>query len=80
VQLANQGIITVGDTAVFSWSTTSIGTVDPFAAGLQEARRHLEAGGWTQDATVPACYAKPHPTLGEDAELHGWETEGGMCG
>jgi hypothetical protein len=80
VQLANQGIITVGDTAVFSWSTTSIGTVDPFAAGLQEARRHLEADGWTQDATVPACYAKPHPTRGEDAELHGWETEGGMCG
>ena len=64
VQLANQGIITVGDTAVFSWSTTSIGTADPFAAGLQEARRHLEADGWTQDATVPACYAKPRSDAG----------------
>ena len=75
-----QGVIAVGASAAFSWSTTSTGTADPFAVGLDEARRHLEADGWTQDATVPACYAKPHPTRGEDAELHGWETEGGMCG
>jgi hypothetical protein len=80
VQLANQGLIAVGEAANFSWSTTSIGTADPFAAGLDEARRHLETDGWTQDAMAPACYAKPDPTRGEDAELHGWETEGGMCG
>ena len=80
VQLANQGDIIVGDTAAFSWSTTSIGTADPFAVGLDEARQHLEADGWTQDATVPGCYAKPDPTQPEDAQLHGWETEGGTCG
>ena len=78
VQLANQGDIIVGDTAAFSWSTTSIGTADPFAVGLDEARQHLEGDGWTQDATVPGCYAKPDPTQAEGAQLHGWETEGGM--
>jgi hypothetical protein len=62
-QLANQGVITVGDAAVFSWSATSIGTADPFAAGLEEVRRHLETDGWTQDRTAPACYAKPDPML-----------------
>jgi hypothetical protein len=80
VQLANQGLIAVGEAATFSWSTTSIGTADPFAAGLDEARRHLETDGWTQDAMAPACYAKPDPTRAEDAELHGWETDGGTCG
>jgi hypothetical protein len=80
VQLANQGLIAVGEAATFSWSIMSIGTADPFGVGLEEARRHLEADGWTQDAMAPACYAKPDPTRGEDAELHGWETEGGMCG
>jgi hypothetical protein len=80
VQLANQGVITVGDVAAFSWSTTAIGTADPFAAGLEEARRHLETDGWTQDSTAPACYAKPDPTQPKGAELQGWETEGGMCG
>jgi hypothetical protein len=78
VQLANQGDIIVGDTAAFSWSTTSIGTADPFAVGLDEARQHLEGDGWTQDATVPGWYAKPDPTQPEGAQLHGWETEGGM--
>jgi hypothetical protein len=63
VQLANQGVVSVGESAAFSWSTTSIGTADPFAAGLAEARRHLETDGWTQDATAPACYAKTDPTL-----------------
>lgn len=63
VQLASQGVITVGDAAVFSWSATSIGTADPFAAGLEEARRHLETDCWTQDRTAPACFAKPDPTL-----------------
>ena len=63
VQLPHQGLIAVGEAAAFSWSTTSIGTADPFAVGLEEARRHLEADGWTQDATVPGCYAKPDPTL-----------------
>ena len=63
VQLANQGDITVGEPAAFAWSTTSLGTTDPFAVGLEEARRHLETDGWTQDATAPACYAKPDPTL-----------------
>jgi hypothetical protein len=80
VQLTNQGVIGVGDAAAFSWSTTSIGTADPFAAGQDEVRRHLETDGWTQDAMAPACYAKPDPTRAKDAELHGWETEGGMCG
>jgi hypothetical protein len=80
VLLANQGDITVGDTATFSWSTTSLGTADPFTVGLEEARRHLERDGWTRDATVPGCYAKPDPTQPEGAELHGWESEGGMCG
>jgi hypothetical protein len=80
VQLANQGVITVGEPAAFSWSTTSTGTTDPFAMGLEEARRHLERDGRAQDATVPGCYAKPDPTQPEGAELHGWETEGGMCG
>jgi hypothetical protein len=78
VQLANQGDIIVGDTAAFSWATTSIGTADPFAVGLDEARQHLEGDGWTQDATVPGWYAKPDPTQPEGAQLHGWETEGGM--
>jgi hypothetical protein len=80
VQLANQGVIAVGASAAFSWSTTSTGTADPFAVGLEEVRRRLETDGWTQDAMAPACYAKPDPTRAEDAELHGWETEGGMCG
>ena len=79
VQLPHQGLIDVGEAAAFSWSTTSIGTADPFAVGLEEARRHLEADGWTQDTTIPGCYAKPEPTRPEGAELDGWETEGGMC-
>ncbi len=79
MQLPHQGEITVGDPAAFSWSTMSIGTADPFAVGLQEARRHLETDGWMQDAMVLVCYAKPDPTQPDGAELHGWETEGGMC-
>jgi hypothetical protein len=79
VQLANQGDITVGEAAAFSWTTTSIGTGDPFASGLAEARRDLEAAGWMQDAIAPARYTKPDPTLPDGTELHGWETEGGMC-
>jgi hypothetical protein len=73
VQLANQGVITVGAPATFAWSTTSTGTADPFAVGSEEARRHLERDGWTQDATVPGYYAKPDPTQPDGAELHGWE-------
>ena len=80
VQLANQGVISAGDAAAFSWSTTSTGTTDPFAVGLEEARRHLEVDGWTQDAIASARYSKPDPTQPARAELHGWETEGGMCG
>jgi hypothetical protein len=80
VQLPHQGLIDVGEAAAFSWSTTSIGTADPFAVGLDEARRHLEADGWTQDAMVLGCYAKPDPTQPDGADLQGWETEGGMCG
>ena len=80
VQLTNQGVIGVGDAAAFSWAATSIGTADPFAVGLAEAHRHLKTDGWTQDVTVSACYAKTDPTLPEGGELHGWETEGGMCG
>jgi hypothetical protein len=79
VQLPDQGLIAVGEAAAFSWSTTSIGTADPFAAGLEEARRHLETDGWTQDRTAPACFAKPNPTQPKGAELLGWESEGGMC-
>ena len=62
VQLPHQGLIAVGEAAAFSWSTTSIGTADPFAMGLEEARRHLETDGWTQDPIVATCYAKPDPT------------------
>jgi hypothetical protein len=79
VQLANQGVITVGDAAAFAWSTTTMGTADPFAVGLEEARRHLETDGWTQDGTVLGHYTKPDPMQPEGAEVHGWETEGGMC-
>ena len=79
VQLPHQGLIGAGEAAAFSWTTTSIGTADPFAVGLEEARRDLEAAGWMQDATAPARYAKPDPTQPDGAELHGWETEGGMC-
>ena len=63
VQLPHQGLIAVGEAAAFSWSATSIGAADPFAVGLEEARRHLEPDGWTQDAMVAACYAKPDPAL-----------------
>ena len=79
VQLANQGEITVGAPAAFSWSTTSIGTSDPFTVGLEQARRHLETDGWMQDAMVAGCYAKPDPTQPNGAELDGWATEGGTC-
>ena len=79
VQLANQGEITVGEPAAFSWSATSIGTADPFAEGLEQARRQLETDGWMQDAMVLGCYAKPDPTQPGGAELHGWESEGGTC-
>ena len=71
VQLPDQGLIAVGEPAAFSWSTTSIGTADPFAAGLEEARRHLETDGWTQDRTAPACFARPDPTQPKGAEVHG---------
>jgi hypothetical protein len=74
VQLANQGLIAVGEAATFSWSTTSIGTADPFAVGLAAAHRHLETDGWTQDAMAPACYAKPDPTL------HGGNTAATLSG
>src|SRR5215203_5146004 len=77
VQLPDQGLISVGDAAAFAWSTTSLGTADPFAVGLEEARRHLETDGWMQDMELPTHYAKPDPTRPEGAELHGWETEGG---
>jgi hypothetical protein len=80
VQLPDQGLISVGDAAAFAWSTTSLGTADPFAVGLEEARRHLETDGWMQDLELPTHYAKPDPSQPEGAELHGWETEGGMCG
>lgn len=79
VQLANQGEITVGESAAFSWTTMSIGTADPFAVGLEQARRHLETDGWMQDAMVLGCYVKPDPTQPGGAELHGWESEGGTC-
>jgi hypothetical protein len=80
VQLSNQGEITVGERAAFSWSTTSIGTANPFAAALEEARRDLEAAGWRPDGAVPTCYVKSDPTQPGGAELHGWESEGGTCG
>jgi hypothetical protein len=79
VQLANQGEITVGEPAAFSWSTMSIGSADPFTVGLEEARHHLETDGWMPDAMVLGCYAKPDPTQPDGAELHGWESEGGTC-
>jgi hypothetical protein len=63
VQLPHQGLIAVGEAAAFSWSATSIGAADPFAVGLEEARHRLETNGWTQDAMVPACFAKTDPAL-----------------
>ena len=63
MQLPDQGLIAVGEAAAFSWSTTSIGTADPFAAGLEEAHRHLETDGWMQDAMAQECYAKSDPAL-----------------
>ena len=63
VQLADQGPIAVGEAAAFSWSSTSIGTADPFAGGLEEAHRHLKTDGWTQDGMAPACFAKTNPAL-----------------
>jgi len=71
VQLPDQGLISVGDAAAFAWSTTSLGTANPFAVGLEEARRHLETDGWMQDMELPTHYAKPDPTRPEGAELHG---------
>ena len=72
VQLANQGTIPSGGAAAFSWTTTSIGSADPFAAGLEEASRHLKADGWAQDGTIPTCYAKSDPTRhGGDAAATG---------
>ena len=62
VQLANQGAIDVGEAAAFSWSATSIGTTDPFAAALEQVRRELDAAGWRQDAMIPTRYGKTDPT------------------
>ena len=77
VQLANQGTITSGGAAAFSWTTTSIGTADPFGAGLEEASRHLEADGWTRDATITTCYAKTDPTRhGGAASLGSFDSSG----
>lgn len=93
VQLPHQGPYSVGEAAAFSWSTTSVGTTDPFAAALQEAHRQLEHGGWKQDASLPMSYMKTDPSLLGDmsalpsfalssprpgnAGLDDWETGGG---
>jgi hypothetical protein len=80
VQWGNQGDIAVGRASAFSWSTTSIGTADPFATALDEARWDLGAAGWSEDGAVPMCYVKSDPappggkTLalpGSDADRHG---------
>jgi hypothetical protein len=61
VQWGNQGDIAVGQASAFSWSTTSIGTTDPVATALDEARRDLGAAGWSEDGAVPMCYVKSDP-------------------
>ena len=61
VQWGNQGDIAVGQASAFSWSTTSIGTADPFAVALDEARRNLRAAGWSEDGMIPMCYVKSDP-------------------
>ena len=63
VRLANQGANAAGGPAAFSWSAASIGTTNPFAAALEQARQRLDAGGWMENATEPMCYAKSNPTL-----------------
>ena len=63
VRLAHQGAAATGQSAAFSWSASSIGTADPFAAALDQAHRRLNAAGWTRDATTATFYAKPAPTV-----------------
>ena len=78
VQLANQDTFTSGGASAFSWTTTSIGTADPVAVGLEEAHRHLEAEGWTRDVTVPTCYAKSEPMRqgGEPTAMGSFDSSG----
>src|SRR3954453_20180700 len=68
MQMPDQGLIDVGEAAAFSWSTTSSGTADPFATAVERAQHQLARDGWTQDATLPTCYARTEPTVrGRDA-------------
>lgn len=78
VQWGNQGDILVGQASAFSWSTTSIGTADPFATALDEARRDLGAAGWSEDGAVPMCYVKsdPAPPGGKTVALPGSDAGG----
>jgi hypothetical protein len=78
VQWANQGDIAVGRSSAFSWSATSIGTADPFATALDEARRVLGAAGWSEDRAVPMCYVKsdPAPPGGQAVALPGSDDRG----
>ncbi|MGH2616372.1 MAG: hypothetical protein ACRDJC_14105 [Thermomicrobiales bacterium] len=71
VQLATPGATAAGGPVAFSWSASSIGTADPFAAALAQVRRRLAAAGWTPDAVVPTHYAKTEPTMpvGEAATM-----------
>lgn len=61
VQQTAPGATPGEETTSFSWSVSAIGTADPFAEAQTRARRRLEAAGWTQDAMVPARFAKPDP-------------------
>jgi hypothetical protein len=78
IQWANQRDILVGQTSTFSWSTTSIGTTDPIATALDEARRDLGAAGWSEDGAVPMCYVKsdPAPPGGKTVALPGCDAGG----
>jgi hypothetical protein len=62
-QLASLGVMAVAGSALFSWSTLSIGTADPFAAAQSQAQQQLDAAGWLQDTTVPTHFTKTNPVI-----------------
>ena len=68
VQLPEQGAISAGGSAAFSWSARSIGTDDPFAGAQDDLCRKLEAAGWKQDAAVPTRFTRIGSALSVDEE------------
>lgn len=68
IQLPEQGDISAGGSAAFSWSARSIGMGDPFAVAQAELWQQLEAAGWKQDAAVPTRFTKIDSALSVDEE------------